>query len=123
MTKTIEQIFEETSVKFRQQMIDAVEEAIEGVYADYLPHVESDNAFNVAQKARSLLVRFMDDSLDEHDKTMLKLELQPYTGKQLRAKMFEDNREELTKLIGEDIIQRVKDLEERVAQNWEVRYG
>lgn len=118
----IEQAFLDTKAIFAKQIQDAAQEALDKLYDDYLPHVESDTYYNVAQKARSLLVRFMSDTLDEHDATMLKLELQPYSGKELRKKMFQDNKEELTKAIGEDIIDRLKELEERQRYSHEINY-
>lgn len=119
----IEQAFLDTKAIFAKQIQDAAQEALDKLYDDYLPHVESDTYYNVAQKARSLLVRFMSDTLDEHDATMLKLELQPYSGKELRKKMFHDNKEELTKAIGQDIMDRLKELEERHKQSWETCYA
>lgn len=118
----IEQVFLGTKAIFAKQIQGAAQEALDKLYDEYLPHVESDTGYNVAQKARSLLVRFMSDTLDEHDAAMLKLELQPYSGKQLRQKMFHENKEELTKAIGEDIIQRVQELEERYKSSWEIGY-
>lgn len=123
MPKTIEQIFEETSVKFRAQMIDAVENALESVYKDYLPHVENDTYFNVKQQAREYVIHFMQDSLEEHDRVMFENELfVPYKSKHLRAKIFKDNKEEIVALIGQDIVDRVKDLENRMVGDWEVKY-
>lgn len=119
----IEQVFLGTKEIFAKQIQEAAQEALSKLYDEYLPHVESDTYFNVAQKARGLLVRFMSDTLDEHDATMLKLELQPYSGKQLRQKMFHDNKEELTKAIGQDIIDRLKELEERQKHSWETCYA
>ena len=119
----IEQVFIGTKAIFAKQIQDAAQEALDKLYEEYLPFVATDNEFNVAQKARSLLLRFMSDTLDEHDATMLKPELQPYSGKQLRQKMFHDNKEELTKVIGQDIIDRLKELEERHKQSWENCYA
>ena len=122
MTKSIKEIFEDTQVALSIQMHDAVEEAISKIYAEYLPHVENDTYFNVRALATDWILHFMNDRLNEDD---LKLDVHMFgfTGQDIRAKMFQDNREELTKLIGEDIVNRVKDLEERVAHHWEQRYG
>lgn len=120
---TIEVIFQSTKNIFETQAKEAVQLALDKIYEEYMPFVASDTSFNVAQKARSLLVRFMSDTLDEHDAVMLKLELQPYSGKELRKKMFQDNKEELTKVIGEDIIDRLKELEERQKHSWETCYA
>lgn len=122
MSKSIEEIFTATQTKIRAQMIDAVEAAIEGVYAEYLPHVENDNYFNVRQCARDWLIRLMSDSLRDEDIKLWEI-TSDFTGQGIRAKIFQDNKEELTKLIGQDIVDRVKDLEERIAQHWERYYG
>lgn len=118
----IEKAFLDTKAIFAKQIKDAAQEALDKLYEEYLPHIENDTYYNVAQKARSLLVRFMSDTLDEHDAKMLKLELQPYSGKQLRQKMFHDNKEELTKAIGQDIVYRLKELEERQRYSHEINY-
>lgn len=118
----IEQVFLDTKAIFAKQIQDASQEALDKLYKDYLPHVESDTYYNVSQKARSLLVRFMSDTLDEHDAAMLKLELQPYSGVELRKKMFHDNELAITREIGIDIVSRVKELEERFSYQWETKY-
>lgn len=118
----IEQVFLDTKEVFAQQIQEAAQEALDKLYDEYLPHVESDTGFNVAQKARDIVIRYMADSLDEHDLTMLNLNVQMY-GKELRKKMFQDNKEELTKAIGQDIIDRLKELEERHQHSWETCYA
>lgn len=120
MPKTIEQIFEETSVKFRQQMIDAVEGAIEGVYEDYLPHVENDTCFNVRQQSITWLERFLADDLREED---FKIDPMAFDSKAIRQKMFKDNQVELILHINKDMLERLEELEKRYAHDWEFKYG
>ena len=117
----IEQVFLDTKAIFEKQATEALEAAMSKLYADYLPHVEYDNSYNVRQQCRDWLERFMNDSLREDD-IELKSVTEYYSGKAIRAKMFQDNKEELTKVIGADIVERVQDLEQRVSQEWEYQY-
>jgi hypothetical protein len=118
---TIEQVFLDTKAIFQQQAEAAMEEVMCKIYQEYLPHVENDTCFNVRQQSADWIERFMADKISDEDVKIYNIKAQ-YSGKDVRAKMFQDNKEELTKLIGQDIIDRVKDLEERAAQDWERRY-
>jgi hypothetical protein len=119
---TIEQVFLDTKAIFEKQAAEAMEAVMSKIYSEYLPHIENDNYFNVRTQCRDWLERFMNDSLREDD-ISIKSVTEFYSGKDIRAKMFQDNKEELTKIIGKDIVERVYELEQRVAQHWEKRYG
>ena len=121
MTKSIQDIFLETKTIFESQAKVAVQEALDKIYEDYLPHVENDNYFNTRQYARHWILRMMSDGLRQDDIQLWEI-TKEYDAKDIRQKMFQDNKEELTELIGKDIMERLKVLEERYTNDWERRY-
>lgn len=116
---TIEEIFLATKEVFRKQASEAMEEALDKIYTDYLPHCSSDTQSNVYFQACDWIRRFMSDSLREDD---FKIDGLNHSCYDVRKKMFQDNKEELTKIIGEDIINKIKDLENRHSFHWEKSY-
>lgn len=118
-SQSTEEIFLATKEVFRKQASEAMEEALDKIYTDYLPHVESDTQSNVYFQACDWIRRFISDSLREDD---FKIDGLNHSCYDVRKKMFQDNKEELTKVIGEDIINRIKDLESRHSFHWEKSY-
>lgn len=115
--KTIEELFLETKLVFEQQAVLAIEEALDKIYQEYLPHVQSDTDSNVIFQSHRWIEKYLSDSLLEDD---FKVNI---IAKDVRAKIWNDNKEELKKLIHKDVLDRLHVLEERHRDAWEHGYN
>ena len=104
--KTIENIFLETKNIFKEQASQAVEEALDKIYREYLPHVETDTQSNVYFQSTEWIYRYLTDSLREDD---FKIDI---LAADIRRKIWDDNKDELKKLISQDVSERLKELEQ-----------
>lgn len=122
MSKDLESVFLHTKEILREQAAKAVDEAIDKIYTDYLPHVESDTNFNVRQQATNWIERFLADSLRDEDVHIDVFSKHSYRAEAIRQKIYEDNKEEMIAAIGHDIVERVKTLQDRHSAAWEFKY-
>jgi hypothetical protein len=114
--KTTEQIFLETKAVFEQQAVKAMEEAIDKVYQDLLPHVESDTQSNVFFQSYGWINRYLAGSLREDD---FKIDI---LSEDVRKKIWDENKEELKELIAKDVQDRLAYLEKEIRASWEHKY-
>lgn len=114
--KTIEQIFLDTKAVFEKQATVAIEEAMDKIYQEYLPHVENDTGSNVYFQSYDWVNRFLSDNLREDD---FKIDV---LAKDVRKKIWEDNKEELKELISKDVAERLADLERKLVASWQHKY-
>jgi hypothetical protein len=109
---TIEQVFLDTKAIFTAQAKDAMDEAMDKLYSEYLPHVENDTVSNVHFQTYRWLEAFFADSLTGDD---MKLDItSKYCGKAARAKMFSEHREEFVQALGRDFEAEIEGLKEQL---------
>lgn len=87
--------------KFRLRMKDVVDEIFGQAYVNCLPYLETDSWTNYREALRIEL---------EHEYMYSKFKNNWATN--FRRAVFVENREEISKLIGEDILKRIKELED-----------
>ena len=107
--KTLEQIFLESKDLFET----AARDALDKVYGEYLPFVESDTMSNVHFRTCDWLERFFSDSLREDD---IKIDLTRYgwDNEKARQKIYEANKAEITEAIGKDWQAEIQSLKEQL---------
>ncbi len=118
---TIEELFLATKPLLEKSIQEAVDAAMAKTYEEYLPHVENDTYFNVRQQATQWLMRYLSNSLLEDD-IKLNFTSDSWDAVNIRHKIYEENKEEMQKLIKQDVLTRLQNLQEREAQHWERRY-
>jgi predicted transcriptional regulator len=114
--KTIEEIFLETKVVFEKQAAEAIEEVMDKIYTQYLPHVESDTQSNVYFQSYDWIRKYLSDSLREDD---FKIDV---LSKDVRDKIWNDHKDELKELITKDVAERLADLEKIHRSDWQHKY-
>jgi hypothetical protein len=114
--KTIEEIFLETKIVFEKQAAEAIEEVMDKIYTQYLPHVESDTQSNVYFQSSDWIRKYLSDSLREDD---FKIDV---LSKDVRDKIWNDHKDELKELITKDVAERLADLEKIHRNDWQHRY-
>lgn len=114
--KTIEQIFLETKAILEKQAAEAMESAIDKVYQDLLPHVESDTQSNVFFQSYDWINRYLAGNLREDD---FKIDI---LAEDVRRKIWDENKEELKALIAKDVQERLAYLEKELRASWEHKY-
>jgi hypothetical protein len=89
--------------KFKGQLKSAAEDALSTVYVDVMPHIESDTFLNFKSQAMSVIRGYATkDALTAGD----------YSGQHIRAKIFEEHKNELVELINQDHLATIKGLRE-----------
>ena len=114
--KTTEEIFLSTKEIFKKQAEEALELAINKIYSDFLPHVESDTQSNVYFQSCDWINRYLSGNLREDD---FKIDV---LSKDIRQKIWNENKEELKFLIQKDIQDRLAFLENKLTATWEHKY-
>jgi tRNA A37 N6-isopentenylltransferase MiaA len=111
--KTTEQIFLETKAIFAAQAAEAMADAMDTIYTQYLPHVESDTQSNQYFQISRWLESFFADSLREDD---IKVDLTRlgWCAEQARQKIYEANKQEITEAIGKDWQAEIQSLKEQL---------
>lgn len=103
--KELEQIYEE----FGKACAKVADDAISDMVTKYIPYAETDFYTNVEMRTRDWIEAFFDGEKDEWiDNPMLN----EYHCKKAREKVYQEHKEEIVKLIGEDKdkeIERLKD--------------
>lgn len=110
-----ERLKEDTEIamsKFKSDMEKAMNECLGKVYVDVLPHIETDAWTNYREALRLELSH-------EYKYTRFR---EPWA-KDLRRAIFVENREELSFLLNQDIIDRIKVLEDQVKEYEQFRYS
>lgn len=110
---TTEEIFLHTKEVFAKQATEAINEALERIYTEYLPHVESDTQSNVYFQTCEWLERFFADKLDNDD-IKLSLAKHGWNAQYARQKIYEANKAEIIKAIGEDFEAEIQSLKEQL---------
>lgn len=119
---TIEELFLATKPALEKSIQEALDAAMEKIYTEYLPHVENDTYFNVRSQAKDWIMRYIAGTLREDD---IKIDFgsgYEYSAHGIRQKIYEDNKEAMQGLIAQDMMDRLKDLQERHNQAWERKY-
>ena len=98
--KTLEEIFLETKAVFARQAAEAADEVLDRIYTEYLPHVETDTQSNQYFQICAWLDKFFSGSLNSED---IQVDLSRYSCEKARQLIYEANKEEITKKIGEDL--------------------
>lgn len=112
MSRSIEDIFLATKDILATQAKEAAEKAIDIIYQEYLPHVESDTCYNVRQEARQWLERFFADSLRDDDMKIDFTVSYSFDARKARQKIYEDNKEEIQAAIGKDLQDKIDSFRE-----------
>jgi hypothetical protein len=112
----ITEVFQETRTIFATQAAEAMEQAMDKIYNDYLPHVENDTASNVRFQTANWLERFFDGNLSEND---INIDLaRKYSGGKARQMIYEANKEEIIEAIGKDFQAEISDLKVQLNNAW-----
>lgn len=111
---TIEEVLKETMKMFEVQAKDALETALSAAYEEYLPHVENDTYSNVRRLSERYIERFMADNLTEEDLKLDVTSKYSWTAEAVRKKMYEEHRDEITKMIGSDLQEEIDSLKSRL---------
>jgi len=119
--KTIEQILEDTKAIFEEQAREAMDKVMTQVYNDYLPHVENDMYYNVRNLAESWIERFMADKLTEDDLS-INVDTYNFSARDIRQKIWDDQKDTILPQINRDLIERLKQLEEEYQHSWQRKY-
>ena len=93
---------EEFIESFKKRMSDIVDETLGNAYCSILPYIETDAWTNYRQALRTEM---------EHEYKYSSFKTK--YAKDLRKAIFVENREEISKLISDDIKERIKELEDR----------
>lgn len=93
--KELEQIYKE----FEGKLKEVAKDAISDVICEYVPYAETDFYSNVEHRTRDWIEDFFNGKEDEFISNPM---LNKYHCKEARQKVFEENKEEIIKLIGED---------------------
>lgn len=111
----IEKVFLDTKAIFAKQAEEAVQEALDKIYTEYLPHVESDTQSNVYIQTCQWLEDFLADKLDVSDSKKSRV-VQQYgmRGAEIRQKIYQDNKAEIVELIGKDYEREIQLLKEQL---------
>lgn len=109
----IEQVFLNTRTIFEKQAAEAVEQALDKIYTEYLPHVESDTQANVYFQCHDWLYRFFADKLREED---FKVDMLGYQSEAARELMYQKHKEEITQAIGKDLQEKITRLENQLKE-------
>ena len=110
--ETIESDAEEFLLKFKSRMKAVAEEVMGDLYVNCLPYIETDAWTNYREKLRLEL---------EHEYKFSTFK-QEWAQKFRRA-VFVENREEISKLIAQDILKRIKHLEDCRQEFDQFRYS
>lgn len=113
----IEETFLATRAIFAAQAAEAMEEAMDKIYDEYLPHVENDTAINVYYRTVEWLEKFFEDTLTDND---INIDLtNKYSSVKARKKIYEENKEEIIEAIGKDFQAEIQNLKEQLNSAWE----
>lgn len=93
---------------FKVNLKKAADESFDKWYSDFLPYIEADYTFNVQCFAENEIRYFLEDKPE--NQYPRKVTFHDYNGKQIRAKIFEENKEELIDLLNKDLLKQVEDL-------------
>lgn len=110
--ETIESDAEEFLLKFKSRMKAVTEEVMGELYVNCLPYIETDAWTNYREKLRLELEY-------EYKFSTFKQEW----AQNFRRAVFVENREELSKLIAQDILKRIKHLEDCRQEFDQFRYS
>lgn len=106
---TIEEVFQETKTIFERQANEAIHQALDKIYTEYLPHVENDTQANVYYQTVDWLTAFFDGTLnDEHVKFDI---TRRFSSEKARQLIYEANKEEIQKAIGRDLQDEIDSLQ------------
>lgn len=96
---------------FKEKMRKIQDETLGELYANVLPYIETDAWTNYREALR----------LDLAHEYKFKTFREPWAVN-LRRAIFVENREELAKLINQDLLKRIKELEDRVKEFEQFRW-
>lgn len=93
-----------------------VEKACSSYASEELPYLENDTVQNVEHRAKEILRLFLED---REPKTSLEFRIfdlldKEFKGEEIRRKIFEENKQELSKLISNDLIKENQNLRENL---------
>lgn len=112
----IEQVFLDTKEVFAQQAKEAVEQALDKIYTEYLPHVENDTAANVYFQTSSWIADFLADRLDSDDVNRHRIATEyGYRAAEIRQKIYQDNKAEIIELLGKDYEREIEMLKSQLS--------
>src|SRR6476619_7297603 len=105
----IEKVFLDTKTIFQEQAVAAIEEALDKIYREYLPHVESDTQYNVYHQTSNWIEDFLADRLDIDDsnKKMI-FNTWGHRAAEIRQKIYQDNKIEIVELLGKDFEREIE---------------
>jgi hypothetical protein len=111
----IEKVFLDTKAIFAKQAEEAVQEALDKIYTEYLPHVESDTQFNVYFQTSDWIADFLADRLDSDDVNRHCVHREyGHRAAEIRQKIYQDNKAEIVELIGKDYEREIQLLKEQL---------
>lgn len=112
---TIEQIFLDTKAIFAKQAESAIEGALDKIYTEYLPHVESDTYSNVYFQTTSWIADFLADRLGSGDINRHRIATEyGHRAAEIRQKIYQDNKAEIVELLGRDYEREIQMLKEQL---------
>lgn len=98
--------------KFKTNMKKIADEALSEIYVQIIPYIETDTWTNYREALRIDL---------EHEYTYHKFK-EPWA-KNLRRAIFVENRDELARLLNQDLLERIKALEDQKKEYDMFRYS